>query len=241
MRMRGARRRIARPGRGRSMPAQRQHFAPAAEADAAARSAAEAFLGHRDRDAAPRSLCDLCPAHSRPAAARAADPRSRCGRARHAVPRHPAPVFDRRSPIRARRRPWSVLHRGGPRDALPSWRLPADVEAVWWPRFEKLARQHHRMGARPGSRRRPAACRGAGRKDRGRPHRRDAVRLCRPRRPAGRRHGRHSRLQDRLVAVQGAGAHAARAAAGAGRRAAQARRLHGAWRARTLATSPSSG
>ena len=42
----------------------------------------------------------------------------------------------------------------------------------------------------------------------GRRHRRHAVGLCRPHRPLAGRHGRHPRLQDRLVALQGAGAHA---------------------------------
>ena len=51
------------------------------------------FLGDRDRDAAPRSLRDLCAADSQAEGARPAAARSGRGRAGHAVPRDPASLF----------------------------------------------------------------------------------------------------------------------------------------------------
>ena len=124
----------------------RQDFAPTAAAEAAADRAAAAFLGHRDRDAAPRPLRGLCQTDSRPDAARSGDPRSGCGRARHAVSRHPASLLAARGrSARAggtgrphRRRP-GLLCRG-----RPSRRCRGRVVAA----LRKARRQHHRMGAR---------------------------------------------------------------------------------------------
>ena len=174
-------------------------------------------------------------------AARPAGARPRRGRARHAVPRHPAPVFGvRRRSARSRSARTCCWRRAA--NALPRLALPADVEAVWWPRFAKLAAEHHRLGARA------RRCRHTARRPEARAEKTavgasgvtlsgyaDRVDLL----PG--RHGRHSRLQDRFVALQGAGAHAACAAAGAGRRAAEARRLPRSRRPASPPTSPSSG
>ena len=83
------------------------------------------------------------------------------------------------------------------------------------------------MGARPAGRRGTPCRRGPRRAPRHRRDRRDAVRLRRPHRSARRGQGRHHRLQDRLVAVEGAGAHIAGAAARIGRRVAGAGRIPG--------------
>ncbi len=119
--------------------------------------------------------------------------------------------------------------------------LPADVEAVWWPRFEALAEdivrweREDREGVT--SRRSEELRRGYA----GRRNGRHAVGLRRPHRSSPGRHGRHSRLQDRLVALEGAGAHAAGAAARAGGGAAEARRVQGSWPASAGSSLPSCG
>ena len=85
-----------------------------ARAETSAGCPAEGFLGHRNRDVAPRSLRGLRAAGVEPVGARPAAARSRRGGARHAVPRDHASLrgFGRRS-----RRPGSAWHpaRQGPR------------------------------------------------------------------------------------------------------------------------------
>ena len=95
-------------------------FAPRPESEAAARCAAEAFLGDRDRDAAARSLCGLCASHPGAGAARPAAARSRRRRARHTVPRHTAPLFRDRHP---------TARSGGA--GAPAARWPARVSPQW--------------------------------------------------------------------------------------------------------------
>ena len=111
--------------------------------------------------------------------------------------------------------------------------LPPDVEAVWWPRFQLLADEivaWERERAENVTRRAAEARAASTTVGELGGH---AVGLCRPRRHLAGRPGRHPRLQDRLVAVQGPGAHAACAAARAGRRAAEARRVQGCGTARS--------
>ena len=117
--------------------------------------------------------------------------------------------------------------------------LPADVEAVWWPRFEQLAadivdweRSAPKRAAARGRKRAPKTRRSA--------HRASRFPAMPTASTSAGRHGRHSRLQDRFVAVEGPGAHAACAAACAGRRASAARRVQG-FGGPSPPTSPSSG
>ena len=99
----------------------------------------KAFLGHRDRDAAPRSLRDL-----RAAGARACRRSTRCCAipARPSAARCSTTILHRFAasgvdPARRRRRSASCSTTG--RECFAEAALPADVEAVWWPRFRMLA------------------------------------------------------------------------------------------------------
>ena len=157
----------------------------APEAGAAARRAAEEILGDRDRDAAARSLCGLCAPHPGADAARPAAARSRRCRARHAVPRRSCSRFTESCPDpSACRTPQALLIAAG-RAAFAEAALPADIEAVWWPRFGASVDAHPGLGAARARRGAAAAA------PRCAPSRIaigdtgvDAVRLCRPHRPA---------------------------------------------------------
>ncbi len=95
------------------------------------------LLGHRDRDAAPRPLRDLCPPHPRPLSrsTRWCAIRARPNAARCSTTSCTASSLSGVDP-RADGRGRAGRHRA--RAASPQAALPPDVEAVWWPRFERM-------------------------------------------------------------------------------------------------------
>ena len=199
-----------------------------------------AALGHRHRGLAARSLHDLRPLHSAPAAARCR--RHAAGRAR---PRHRHPRRHRRLHQAVRRRAAGRSDARnccalGEKHFAPLADYP-EARAFWWPRFLRIAQWFAQWdGARrAGIATLHAEIRGELKFPVGKA-RVHAVRHRRPHRAAQRRQLRHHRLQDRRGAHRKAGAHRPCPAIDAGSRHPARRRLQERRRPARCPKSPTS-
>ena len=176
-------------------------------------------VGHRDRGLAARSLHDLCQAHSA-SSTRSIPSTCRCRRptaARRSTKRSansPRPMPTRCPPM-----PRACCARIGEKHFAPLMERP-EARALWWPRFQRIARWFAEWETGAARRHRRDRRRDQGR-DRDPARQRADIHALRPRRPhraPPRRQLRHPRLQDRAAADRQAGAHGPVAAAHAGSR-----------------------